>query len=78
MCDEVVVECAPLGYGRAGPEEGFIEKYAQSFGDAERTAVVFHGRAKRAERDGSSVSNMHSNKAQSRNKQREGQAVDRG
>jgi hypothetical protein len=42
MCDEVVVECPSLCYGRAGPEEGFIEKYSQSFGDAERAASVFH------------------------------------
>jgi hypothetical protein len=43
VCDEVVVECASLGYGRAGLEEGFVEKYSQSFGDAERAAGVFHG-----------------------------------
>lgn len=43
MCDKVVVECASLGYGRAGLEEGFVEKYSQSFGDAERAAGVFHG-----------------------------------
>jgi len=43
VCDEVVVECAPLGYRRACLEEGFIEKYSQSFGDAERAAGVFHG-----------------------------------
>ena len=42
MCDEVVVECASLRYGRTGPEEGFVEKYSQSFGDAERAAMVFH------------------------------------
>jgi hypothetical protein len=42
VCDKVVVECSSLGYGRAGPEEGFIEKYSQSFGDAERAAGVFH------------------------------------
>ena len=43
MCDKVVVECASLGYGRASLEEGFVEKYSQSFGDAERAAGVFHG-----------------------------------
>lgn len=43
MCDEVVVECAPLGYRRAGLKEGFVEKYSQSFGDTERAAGVFHG-----------------------------------
>ena len=43
MCDKVVVECASLGYGWAGLEEGFFEKYSQSFGDAERAAGVFHG-----------------------------------
>ena len=42
VCDEVVVECSPLGYGRAGVEEGFVEKYSQSFGDAERAARMFH------------------------------------
>lgn len=42
MCDKVVVECSPLGYGRASLEEGLIEKYSQSFGDAERAAGVFH------------------------------------
>lgn len=42
MCDEVVVECASLRYGRTGPEEGFVEKYSQSFGDAERPAMVLH------------------------------------
>ena len=49
MCDEVVVECASLGYGRAGLEEGFVEKYSQSFGDAERAAGVFHGLTDNAE-----------------------------
>ena len=43
VCDEVVVECSPLGYGRAGPEEGFIEEDSQSSGDAERAACMFHG-----------------------------------
>lgn len=43
MCNKVVVECASLGYRRAGLEEGFVEKYSQSFGDAERAAGVFHG-----------------------------------
>ena len=42
MGDEVVVECASLSYGWVGPEEGFVEKYSQSFGDAERPAGVFH------------------------------------
>lgn len=42
MCDEVVMECASLRYGRTGPEEGFVEKYSQSFGDAERPAMVLH------------------------------------
>jgi hypothetical protein len=42
VCDKVVVECSSLSYGWAGPEEGFIEKYSQSFGDAERAAGVFH------------------------------------
>ena len=50
MCDEVVVECASLGYGRAGLEEGFVEKYSQSFGDAERAAGVFHGMTETAVR----------------------------
>jgi hypothetical protein len=49
VCDEVVVECASLGYGRAGLEEGFVEKYAQSFGDAERSSGVFHCMANAAE-----------------------------
>lgn len=76
MCDKVVVECAPLCYGRAGPEEGFIEKYAQSFGDAERAAVVFHGKVRRAERGIAICSNRHSNKAQSRRTQcKDGQYV---
>jgi len=43
VCDEVLVECAPLGYRWAGLEEGFVEKYSQSFGDAERAPGVFHG-----------------------------------
>lgn len=42
MCDEVVVECSSLRYGGTGPEEGFVEEYSQSFGDAERAAGVFH------------------------------------
>jgi hypothetical protein len=41
--DKVLVECASLGYRRAGLEEGFVEKYSQSFGDAKRAAGVFHG-----------------------------------
>lgn len=49
MCDEVVVECASLGYRWAGLEEGFVEKYSQSFGDAERAAGVFHGMTDNAE-----------------------------
>jgi hypothetical protein len=42
VSDKVVVECSSLGYGWAGFEEGLIEEYAQSFGDAERTAGMFH------------------------------------
>ena len=48
--DEVVVECSPLGYGRAGPEEGFIEEDSQGSRDAERRAGVFHGISQGAER----------------------------
>ena len=32
-----------MGYGWAGLEEGFVEKYSQSFGDTERAAGVLHG-----------------------------------
>ena len=56
MCDKVVVKCASLSYRRAGLEEGFVEKYSQSFGDAERAAGVFHGnkRYRSTQKDGGS------------------------
>ena len=56
MRDEVVVECASLCYGRIGPEEGLVEKYSQSFGDAKRAAGVFHGnkRYRSTQKDGES------------------------
>jgi hypothetical protein len=44
------VECSPLGYGRAGPKEGFIEEDSQSSGDAEGRACVFHGISPGADR----------------------------
>lgn len=43
MCNKVVVESSSLGYRRVALEEGFVEKYSQSFGDAERFAGVVHG-----------------------------------
>lgn len=75
MGDKVVVECSPLGYGRAGPEEGFIEKDSQSFGDAERTAAVFHGIAREAGREVAECSYRHGNNSQSRSTQREERAA---
>lgn len=48
MSDKVFVERSSLGYGWVALEEGFIEKYSQGFGDAERPAGVFHGISKRA------------------------------
>jgi hypothetical protein len=59
MCDEVVVECASLGYGRTGPEEGFVEKHSQSCSNAERPAGVSHCIANAAECDTMIGSDRH-------------------
>lgn len=43
MGNKIVVKSSSLRYGRVALEEGFIEKYSQSFGDAERFAGMVHG-----------------------------------
>lgn len=47
MRDEVIVESSSLRYGLGAFGEGLVEKYSQSFGDAERSTRVVHGTLER-------------------------------